>query len=83
MSDDESDFAEMPSGKVARLKYSINNLWEDFGNVDSIGLGIVINLGLAAIGVIGYVWLSGLVAYVALVWAILNVLPILQWVLGL
>jgi hypothetical protein len=73
----------MPSGKVARLKYSINNLWDEWGNVDSIGLGIVINLGLAAIGVLGYVWLSGILAYVAAVWAILNVLPVLQWVLRL
>jgi len=83
MGDDESDFADMPSGKVARLKYSINNLWGEWGNVDSIGLGIVINLGLAAFGFIGYAFLSGIPSYVALVWGIVNILPIIQWVLRL
>jgi hypothetical protein len=67
---------------VAGLRYSIQNLWSDFGNTDSVSLGLVINLGLAAIGVLIYAFGSGWVAFVGAVWAILNVLGIVKWVFG-
>lgn len=83
MTNDDNPYRDAPDGKLARLRYSISTLWEGFGNVDSVGLGIVINCGLAALGVVVFVATSGLLSYAGAVWAILNIAPVVQWVLGL
>lgn len=83
MTDDLDDEAGRPSvTSWGGLRYSVQNLWSDFGNTDSVGLGLVINLGLAAVGVLIYAFGSGWVAFVGAVWAILNVLGIVKWVFG-
>jgi len=64
------------------LRVSLENLYEDFGSTDNPLLGLVINLGLAAIGVIVYLELGGVVAIAGLLWAIINVLGVVQWVIG-
>jgi len=83
MTDDESDYAGMPSGRLARLKYAIGNLWSGYGNVDSVGLGIVINVGLALVGVLAYAQFEGAIAIIGAIWAVLNLVPVVQWVVGL
>lgn len=80
---DENDKWDIPTGRFAQLQLSISNLWDEFGQTESIGLALVINLGLAALGMIGYVALSGIPSYIAGVWAVLNLLGIVKWVLGL
>jgi len=83
MTDDENPYADRPDGKLNQLQYSISNLWDEFGNVDSVGVGLVVNLGLALIGVVIYWQTTGLVAVAGAIWAILNLLGIIKWVLGL
>lgn len=80
---DEEPFADAPSSKTGRVKYAISNLWDDFGHVDNPYLGLVINCGLASLGLVLFVATSGLVSYLGVVWALLNLLPVFQWVLGL
>jgi len=80
---EESDYADMPSGKVARIKYSISNLWDSFGRTDSVGLGVVINLSMIALGVVVYMSTSGIPSYAGAVWAIFNCYPFAKWVFGL
>jgi len=82
MTDDESSYSGAPSGKLARVKYAIGNLWDDFGSTSNIGLGFVINSSMVALGVLIAVlasnqWLS----YAGVVWAIINGYPLLQWVM--
>lgn len=90
MTDDENPYADRPDGKVAQVRYSIANLWSEFGNVDNIQLGIVINVGLGLLG-LPVVWFglnampgtAGLVvAFIGAVWAIVNILPVVQWMVG-
>jgi hypothetical protein len=83
MTQEESDYAGMPSGRIARIKYSISNLWDSFGRTDSVGLGVVINLGMVALGIIVYMATTGLLQYAGVVWAIFNAYPLLKWVFGL
>jgi len=80
---DDNDFSDIPTGKTARLRYSINNLWDQWGNVDNERLGLVINLGLASFGVLAWVAFSGLLAWAGVAWAVLNIVPVIQWVLRL
>jgi hypothetical protein len=79
----DSDYSDMPSGKVARIKYSITNLWDSFGRTDSLGLGVVINLGMVLLGIIVFMTTSGILSYVGAVWALFNCYPFVKWVLGL
>jgi hypothetical protein len=83
MTENESDYVDMPSGKVARIKYSISNLWDSFGRTDSLGLGVIINLSMILLGIIVYMATSGLLSYVGVVWALFNCYPFVQWVFGL
>jgi len=77
---EESDYADMPTGRIARIKYSITNLWDSFGRTDSLGLGVVINLSMIALGIIVYMATSGLLSYVGAVWAIFNTYPFIKLV---
>ena len=79
---DDSEF-HVPEGKWNQLKYSIGNLLEEWANTDNPILGLVINLGMAAIGVVVWYFTSGIVAFAGGVWAILSILAIVKWVLGL
>lgn len=68
---------------LSDLQLAISNLWDEFGSTDNIGLALVINGGLAAIGVIAWLALDGVAAYAGLVWAIINLSGILKWVFRL
>jgi len=80
---EDSDYSGMPSGRIARVKYSIGNLWDSFGRTDSIGLGVIINLSMIALGVIVFYTTSDLVSYAGAVWALFNSYPFVKWVFGL
>lgn len=80
MSDDELD---LDNQGLSDLKFSIQTLWERFGNVDSMVVGTIINLLLASLGILVFVATTGWLSYLGVVWAIMNLLPIVQWVLGL
>jgi len=83
MTENESDYSGMPTGRIARIKYSISNLWDSFGRTDSLGLGVIINLSMIALGIIVYVLSSGLLSYVGAVWAIFNSYPFIKLVFNL
>lgn len=68
--------------RLSDLRYSLENLYEDFGSTENPLLGLAINLGLASIGVVAYLELSGVAAIVGLLWAIINVLGVVKWVIG-
>lgn len=68
---------------IDRLHQSISNLWEEFGSTDSPLFGLVVNGGLASIGVVVAVSTTGVIQFIAGVWAILNLLGIIAWVLRL
>jgi len=82
MSDDDTEYYT-PESRTDRIKYSVTTLWDDFGRTDSAQLGLVINTGLALLGVIVYILTSGLVSYAGIAWAILNIYPVFQWVISL
>lgn len=69
--------------ELSNLRASITNLWDDFGGTTAPLLGLVVNLGLAAIGLVIYWQTSGLIAYAGGTWAILHILAIVKWVIGL
>lgn len=69
--------------RLSELKLSVRNLWQEFGRTDSLLVGVLVSVALALPGIAGYVLLSSPWNYVAAVWALLNLLPILQGVLRL
>lgn len=82
MSDDTNPYDGMPSGRLARLKYSISNLWDDFGHVDNLAVGVMINLALVLSGVAIAIGTDGWVSMLGVAWAVLNAYPLVQWVIG-
>jgi hypothetical protein len=83
MTEEESDYADVPSGKLNQLKFSISNLWDEFGKTDSLGFAFVVNTGMILVGLVVFLAFDGLVSYAGAVWAISNSYPIIQWVFGL
>jgi hypothetical protein len=83
MTENESDYADAPDGKFNQLKYSVTNLWDEFGNTDSLGFAFVVNTAMILLGVVVFLTFDGLVSYAGAVWAIFNSYPIIQWVFGL
>lgn len=79
MTDDSK--LELPDGKLTRLKYSITNLWDDLGRTDSAAFGFLVNGGLALIGGVVALFTTGWIQFIAVAWAILNLIPIFKWVL--
>lgn len=83
MTENESDYADAPDGKLNQLKYSVTNLWDELGNTDTIGLGFIVNGSMILLGLVVFLATDGLVSYAGAVWAIFNSYPIIQWVFGL
>jgi hypothetical protein len=69
--------------KLSSLQLSVGHLLEKFGQTDLPMAGLVINLGLAAVGLLVYWQTTGLIAYAGGTWAILHVLAVVKWVIGL
>lgn len=68
----------IPDGKLNTLTYAIRNLWEDFGQSDSLLLATAVNVALGALGLAVYLVVDGVVAFVGAVWAILHALAIIR-----
>lgn len=68
----------IPDGKLNKLTYSIGNLWEDFGQSDSLLLATAVNVALGALGLAVYLVADGIVAFAGAVWAILHALAIVR-----
>lgn len=84
MSDNSEEYeASIPSGKRAQLEQSIHNLVEWHGRTDSMLFGLLVNLGLALVGVIVYLYADGVVAYAGAVWSLVNLFGIIKWVFNL
>jgi len=83
MTDDENPYSDAPSGKLNRLKYAISTLWNDFGRADHMIVGLAVNVALSLVGVAVFILTSGVLSYAGAVWAIINILPVVQWVLRL
>lgn len=64
------------------LQLSISNLWSEFGTTENILAGLAINIGLALVGVAVWYTSSGWISFAGAVWAILNVLGIVSWVMN-
>lgn len=79
---DDTDFT-VPDSRIDRIKYSITNLWDEFGTTDSPLFGAVWNVSMALVGFIVMVYTDGLVALAGVSWAILHLLAIFKWVVGL
>jgi hypothetical protein len=80
MAGDDHEIDVDPTGRTG-LESSVSYLTERFGRTDSIPLGLTINTGTALIGVVGWYFTTGLVAALALGWAVLNLLAIVAWVI--
>lgn len=77
----EDNLEPIPDDRLGRLRYSITNLWDMWGRIDSVALGLAINVALALVGVVVYLTTSGWLAFAGAVWAMLNFLGPLKWVL--
>ena len=62
------------------LRLSVENLIEMYARTDSPLFGLVVNLGLAAIGAVIYVAFDGWLEIAGLAWAAINLLGIVKWV---
>lgn len=69
--------------RLGELKLSIRNLIAEFGHTDNLLFGVLLSIALALPGVAVWFLLSGWVAWIGAVWALLNLLPILQAVMQL
>jgi hypothetical protein len=66
------------------LKLSLSTLREKFGSSDNPLFGMAVNLLLASPGIAAVVFLSNpIFQFIGVVWAFINILPILSWVFGL
>jgi len=65
---------------LSELKTSLRTLWHEFGQTDSLTLGIIINTSMVAIGVAGVLLLDGLLQFIACAWLVLNLYPLVEWV---
>jgi len=62
---------------------SLSTLIEEFGDTDNILFGFVVNLGLAAPGLaVALLASNPIFQFIGIVWAFINILPILSWVIG-
>lgn len=69
--------------RLYELKISVRQLIKEFGHTDNLLVGVLVSIALALPGVAVWFFLSGWVAWVGAVWALLNLLPIIQAVLQL
>lgn len=77
MSDDEA----IPTGKLAQLKYSVSNLWDEFGNVDNLVTGTLINLAIGLPGLAGWLMIDHWLSVVGLLWFLMHVVAIVHgWI---
>jgi hypothetical protein len=83
MSDRDESAVEVPNSTLAKLKFSITNLWDEYGNTGSLVGDLFIQLLTAASGITIYLLFDGYVGFAGVVLAILPLLAILKWVVGL
>ncbi len=68
---------------LSNLTLSISNLIDEFGTTESPLVALLINTALAAVGVAAAIVADGWVAYLGIVWAIINLSGIVKWVFNL
>jgi hypothetical protein len=80
--DNANDFDGVGSmGKIERIRYSVGNNIERWGQTDSPVYGLLISLALASIGVAAWAVGDGWVAGIGVAWAILNLVGPVKWVM--
>lgn len=72
---------DVPATGSSGLQRSLSNLISQFGQTDSVAFGLTVNTGTALIGLVVWYYTSGVVAALALAWAVLNLLAIVRWVI--
>ena len=71
-----TDEDTIPTGKLARLRYSISNLKTEFANTDNLVAGTLINLTLALAGVAVLLIFDPWLSYFGAMWAIMHIAAI-------
>lgn len=69
--------------RLSELKLSIRNLWDEFGATDNFIVGATVSIALVIPGILAYLYLGTPYNYVGAVWALLNLLPLVQGVMNL
>ena len=69
--------------RLSELKLSIRNLWHEFGSTDSLLVGVSVSIALALPGIAAWMYLTSPWNYIGAVWALLNLLPLVQAVMNL
>jgi hypothetical protein len=72
-----------PDSSLGKLKFAITNLWDRFGQQDQIGVALAINMLFTVFGILVYIWAEGWIAFIGAVWAILHVIAVVKWFIGL
>lgn len=75
------DWEDVPDTRTGQIRYSVTNLWDEFGHTEHLGLALVVNCGLAALGALVWWRTSGIVAFVGFVWMLINLLGVVKWVI--
>lgn len=81
MTNDNNDYEGIGElSKLEQVRYSVSNLFDSFGEA-SVGVGLLVSIGLAAPGLFVWLQFDGVVAIVGLLWAIINLLGPVKWVI--
>lgn len=72
---DADDVAEWTQyGPFGRLRHSVGNLFDEFGSVDSLLVGTILNAAIAVPGVLAWYAFDGVPAVLGAAWAILHLI---------
>lgn len=74
-------WAETSEARDRSLRDQLAILLRNLGQTESLVVGIVVNAATIAVGLAGYWWLDGWLAFAAMVFAILGVLGLVSGVL--
>lgn len=82
MSEQEHIDREYDSWWDEYLFAPIRYLIDEFGRTDSIQRGLLVNLGMATLGLLGIILTSGYLRIGSAIWIVINLYPVARWVIG-
>lgn len=66
---------------LEQIKQSVQGNLSHYREASSVYHDLAINVALGLVGVVVYVYFTGWVSWIGAVWAILNLLPVVTWVM--